>query len=169
MVFTRVQVLDFPQAHPGKCTLCGGQTNNDGRKYIDFGLSVPQYGAVIFCSHCFREINDHIGWISPEVASVIEADMIKAATKLSELEGENDRLRRALSELDFLSVDKPDESSDVVHAEVAELRQRYADLKSELDAERRAQAEDRAPKSTNVGRSKNVPDAKLDELLRNSL
>lgn len=44
---------------PGKCSICGGM-KYDGRKWIDFGLSIDWYGVVYLCTFCFEEIKTQI-------------------------------------------------------------------------------------------------------------
>lgn len=169
MVFTRVQVLDFPQAHPGKCCLCGSQTNNDGRKYVDFGLSVPQYGAIVFCSHCFREINEHLGWTSPEITANMKSIALEDRNAQKRLSEENERLRRALALLDFLpSIGVPD-SSPVGAVPAVDAEQGPSDHKSLATAKRREAAKARVAKPANVRRSEDVQDPELAELLRSSI
>lgn len=51
--------MDRPDMLPGKCSLCGGM-QYDGRKWIDFGLSIDWYGVVYLCTFCFKEIKDQI-------------------------------------------------------------------------------------------------------------
>lgn len=60
---SRFQVLDNPNALPGKCTLCGS-VGGDGRKFVDFGMSLDYYGVVYFCTFCVTELAEAIGFIS---------------------------------------------------------------------------------------------------------
>ncbi len=99
---SRIQVLDFPVMHPGKCALCGSQGNRDGRKYIDFGAQVDRYGAVIFCSECLSEICGYIGWANPEKVYGLETALKAALLEIEVLKEENVSLRAALGNLDFL-------------------------------------------------------------------
>lgn len=52
---SRLKVLDNPVLAPGICCLCGSA--GDGkRKFIDFGKQLDWFGAVYFCTECFREV-----------------------------------------------------------------------------------------------------------------
>jgi hypothetical protein len=97
-----VKVIPHPIALPGKCSLCGASDNDDGRKYVDIGFELDFYGVIYFCTHCFIQIADSIGYIAPEVNEVIYNDMARHANRVSELEAENVKLRVSLSSLDFL-------------------------------------------------------------------
>jgi hypothetical protein len=59
---SRVQVIDVPLLAPGSCVLCG-TVGGDGRKFLDFGKSIKWYGAVYFCTECFREFAEGAGFI----------------------------------------------------------------------------------------------------------
>lgn len=60
---SRVQILERPVALPGKCIICSSASNNEGRKFIDFGYSIDWWGAVYFCTVCFKEVAEDLGWI----------------------------------------------------------------------------------------------------------
>lgn len=95
-------VVDTPYMAPGKCAHCGGTTNRDGRKYLDTGITVPRYGKIYLCSFCIVEIGKLFGLIDQDKLEGAEADRDTLMNSAIKLEEENGRLRRALSELDFL-------------------------------------------------------------------
>lgn len=168
-MFTRVQILDFPQAHPGKCAMCGSQTNNDGRKYIDFGLSVPSYGALVFCSHCFAEINEHLGWYSPAVVNRLKLDWEADSVELKGVKEENERLRRALTLLDFIPSLDISGSRPVGALPEPDVEQGSSDKQSVDLAKRPAKDKQRPAKPANVRGSQNVPNDELAKLLGGSI
>lgn len=104
MVYDRIVVRDYPEVPPSKCALCGGQTRHDGRKYIDLGTNVRGYGALYFCSICLSEICNLLGWLDPVQTAAIKLELDGFRSRVTRLEDENDRLRAALSKLDFVRV-----------------------------------------------------------------
>lgn len=102
MVYDRIVVRDYPEVPPSKCALCGGQTRHDGRKYIDLGTNVRGYGALYFCSICLGQICNILGWLDPVQTAAIKLELDGFRSRTSRLEDENDRLRAALSKLDFV-------------------------------------------------------------------
>jgi hypothetical protein len=109
----RVFTLDFPEKPPGKCSLCGANHRRDGRQYFDFGLSVPRYGVVYLCTVCLTEIANWLNWANPMQVNEMKAAFEAATKELIDMRVENDGLRRALSELDFLSSNKSSDTSSV--------------------------------------------------------
>lgn len=51
---SKFQLLDVPLMSPGKCSNCGA-SKPDGRKYLDFGLTLEYYGVVYICTICLLE------------------------------------------------------------------------------------------------------------------
>lgn len=98
----KVFVLQYPAKAPGKCALCGANHKRDGRQYIDFGLTIPRYGVVYLCTLCMTETAGILGWINPAQAEELKTAYQETIQLLANLREENGRLRRALSELDFL-------------------------------------------------------------------
>lgn len=100
----RVQVLDHPQALPGKCVICGypGGIHGDGRKFVDFQFDIDFYGAVIFCTSCLTNCVNKLGFLSPEQTKELEGKLLKLEESLQRALTENARLRNALDSLDFL-------------------------------------------------------------------
>jgi hypothetical protein len=97
-----LSLVEWPTQHPGKCVNCGCGTRADGRKYVDMGIQVPIYGAIYICEHCIRQLGAFFGLIDK---MIVDAAHEAKEQYLKTLEGvveENGRLRRSLSELDFL-------------------------------------------------------------------
>src|SRR6267154_2524530 len=101
-MYDRVVVRDYPEVPPSKCVLCGGQTRHDGRKYIDLGTNIRGYGALYFCSICLGQICNTLGWLDPIQAAALKLELDGYRSRVTRLEDENDRLRAALSKLDFV-------------------------------------------------------------------
>lgn len=80
----RFQLVDSP-ALPGKCAVCGYSASgenepSDRRQYIDFGMDLDFYGAVVICTVCMIEVAEGLGYILPERADEIitESERVKA-------------------------------------------------------------------------------------------
>lgn len=101
-LLSRFTIQDYPHAAPGKCVLCGANHVRDGRKYVDFGMDVPRYGAVYMCTKCIDELAHLLDYFNPREAKQLESDARLARQQLSEEMKQNERLRIALSNLDFL-------------------------------------------------------------------
>jgi hypothetical protein len=97
-----VKLLPLPVALPGKCIVCGASDNTDGRKYLDFGFEIDFYGVVYFCTHCFSETAKAVGYISPDVASILDTKIEEITADAENFRAENVKLRVALNQLDFL-------------------------------------------------------------------
>lgn len=81
---SRFQLVDSP-ALPGKCAVCGysasGESEpSDRRRYIDFGMDLDYYGAVVICTTCIEEVATGMGYILPERADEIinESERVKS-------------------------------------------------------------------------------------------
>lgn len=103
---SRLNFSDFPTAIPGKCTICGS-VGGDGRKFVDFGLDLEFYGVVYFCTLCFTNALNELGWLSPEQNSAFRKKCNDAIDKIAELEAQNVQLRSALHHTEFLRAVKP--------------------------------------------------------------
>lgn len=57
---SKYRILAVPDVSPGKCANCGA-SKNDGRRYVDFGLHVEFYGAVMLCGECLKDIARTMG------------------------------------------------------------------------------------------------------------
>jgi len=52
----KMEFLTIPRAFPYKCACCGYGGQNDGRQYLDFGLTFDYDGAVYLCTTCVAEL-----------------------------------------------------------------------------------------------------------------
>jgi hypothetical protein len=82
-LLSKIQVVDMPMLHPGKCVSCGASSND--RKYIDLGVDLdpnedPRFvHAIYICSICVQEI------VSVAAASQLDPAKYIKANILSEL------------------------------------------------------------------------------------
>ncbi len=97
----RIQVTKVPLALPGNCAICGfaGGPENDGRSFIDWGLSLEFHGAVIFCSKCFEAAANTIGYVAPEFANRLREAVRELEVSLAKKDGEIVKLSSALDAL----------------------------------------------------------------------
>lgn len=57
---SKYRILQVPDVQPGKCANCGA-SKNDGRRYIDIGLDIQWYGALMLCGLCLKDIATEFG------------------------------------------------------------------------------------------------------------
>jgi hypothetical protein len=100
----RIQFIQHPIALPGICAICGfpGGTNTDGREFVDWGLSLEFYGAVIFCTSCFKSAAEKLGFLSYEDTQLLRRQVSETVEEISMVKAENDHLRVALSKLNLV-------------------------------------------------------------------
>lgn len=122
---SRVKLYDSPDMLPGNCSLCGGR-QYDGRKWIDFGLSIDWYGVVYLCTLCFaeieREINQDEGAFPVASFEALkrenelqQQDLVNLKTANSHLEKRNQVLENELAALKLeLNTVRRDSSSSSV-------------------------------------------------------
>ncbi len=152
MTSSRVKVLQYPVAAPGKCVLCGAQANHDGRVYLDFGLSLRNYGAIYFCSLCMAEMVGELDWTSPEVTKITrEANTLLTLT-VQRLEAENEHLRRALAELNILGVNTGPPVDDSISDQDDGGQQGISDQSPEHDGDGSESGEQGSAKSADEQR-----------------
>jgi hypothetical protein len=78
---TKFRVLSAPIQVPGVCASCGSSSTDD-RNYVDFDMFVDYVGVIYFCTFCFDECANALGYISPEQARVLEAKLEAAEKKI---------------------------------------------------------------------------------------
>lgn len=102
---SRIQILDFPQAAPGHCAICGyaGGIENDDRKFVDWGFSLDFFGAVIICTTCVQTIANALGFLSVVQSEDLLASSFAMVNQVAELEEENGNLRSAIGSLGLVS------------------------------------------------------------------
>jgi len=93
----KVVVLPGPRMQPAKCILCGAP--GDGRPFIDIGCFIDFYGMVYFCGYCIVAISNKLGYISPDQAEVVQANLSAALSENHILAEQDDHLRSVISNL----------------------------------------------------------------------
>lgn len=78
-----VRIIPHPQALPGQCYYCGSATRE---WYLDTGIQMEFYGAVIFCNECMNNMMEISGYASRDTVSKLceENREIKALKELYE-------------------------------------------------------------------------------------
>lgn len=166
MTDSRFSVREWPEVPPSKCMICGAQHKRDGRQYLDFGLNIARYGAVYFCTLCIGEAATMIGYLDPKVARQLETDWNKLNSEVEQCKDENGRLRRALSELDFLGNIRNALSIGNEQSESGENGLADSSDESINDTERRAEAESGSDESNDVVGSSDISsDESIDDIL----
>lgn len=89
---SKFKILAFPEKFPGKCANCGANHHRDGRQYLDFGLSIPRYGAVYFCTLCITEMAEVIGMMTKADADALTNEWKVYQDTVRELTEKNERL-----------------------------------------------------------------------------
>lgn len=87
------ELLDSPQASPGKCGVCG--YSGSDRKFLNTRLDFEFYGILIFCADCVGAMANDFGFLSPDQSS----DIIQ---RLEDNEQELVTLRSAVLQLETL-------------------------------------------------------------------
>jgi hypothetical protein len=104
---------------PGKCAICGyagaGTDGQPRRSFLDIGLDVDYYGAVIFCEQCVVDLVLPLGFHAPEAYDAIVAKLQHATLMLSRMQNDNTHLRAIVSS--GASLTPNSESNAVVSAE----------------------------------------------------
>lgn len=154
-------INDVPVGQPGKCANCGS-SRKDGRMYVDIGLQVDWYGAVIFCTLCLTDIAKNAGLFNRLLS---EIEFLKNRIT------SHDSLRTSVEEISVTLVTKMEEFKE----HVAELRSTIDDISPDSSinvesesatggksgispAELPANAsESKSTKSTSSSRSTNFP------------
>lgn len=115
----RIQFIERPIALPGVCAICGfpGGPQSDGRAFVDWGLQLEFYGAVIFCTSCFKAAAAKLGFLSYEDTQLLRRQVQEYMAEIQTLRAENDHLRMALNSINLVphysnSVSEPEGSKD---------------------------------------------------------
>lgn len=100
----RIQILSRPLALPGCCAICGFNGTNasdltDQRIFVDFNLDVDYYGRIYWCSTCFLQGANNLGWLSVDQAEQLRAKISVLESERIVLLEQNERLRASLSSL----------------------------------------------------------------------
>lgn len=158
MLDSRLTIREWPDVPPSKCIVCGANHRRDGRKYIDFGLNIKMYGAVYFCTICVSEAAKMLGYLNPLDAQKLEEDWEAKNTEVDGLKDQNDKFRRALSELDFLGNIRDAVSNDVADPDEGTSSMADSDNESVNAVERSEDDNARSNESSNEQGPSDVPD-----------
>lgn len=93
---TKFRIVPAPTQVPGICISCGSSRTDD-RDYIDFGLDKDFLGTVYFCTFCMTECANTIGYISPEQARRLEAQVEYYAKKTADFYTKDRALNDAIT------------------------------------------------------------------------
>lgn len=92
---------DRPAMFPHKCVQCGAN-KKDGRKYIDWGLTIEFYGVVYLCSFCFAETMRLAGYVEKQylvaeqaAAEAMRVEIDALYARIDELDGMVSTFKRA--------------------------------------------------------------------------
>lgn len=90
---SKYRIIEVPDVQPGKCANCGA-SKNDGRKYVDIGLHIEWYGALILCGLCLQDIANHFG-LFDEIKQNM-AGLIEDRNTVEELQEQGDKLHETV-------------------------------------------------------------------------
>jgi len=80
---SKFRILNAPTELPGTCASCGASSPDD-RDYIDLGISLDFFGAIYFCTFCYTEGANALGYVSPEQARELEDKLTAAENHIIE-------------------------------------------------------------------------------------
>jgi hypothetical protein len=95
---SRIQVLEAPRMNPGTCVICGAARTDD-RDYLDFGLTIDFYGVVYFCTLCFQEVCNHLGFLTKEQVIALEEENDRFRMHILQFKTKEAALDDAISKL----------------------------------------------------------------------
>jgi hypothetical protein len=137
---SRVQVIETPILAPGHCILCGS-VGGDDRKFLDFGKSIKWFGAVYFCTFCFRDFAEAAGFIPVDSFDSLHNELRALQIKFDQMVAKYKPVADVLEQFSNAS----NSSSDV---------DTYSVLLSKFEASREgAKTESRATSGTEEGDS----------------
>ena len=84
---SRFSIHENPNMAPGTCCVCKSP-GGDGRNFIDFGMQLDVFGSVYFCSYCFVEAAETVGFVPSE-------KLARAQIELAGLHKEHSRLEES--------------------------------------------------------------------------
>lgn len=100
----QISVITDLVALPAKCYYCGGA---DKSSYLDTGIQIEYYGALIFCNECFNAMAEVYGYISPHKAAAYREVIPRMEQKIQELEAQRQAMELAIEELKKAGYDNP--------------------------------------------------------------
>lgn len=146
----------WPEPLPRRCIACG--RGSDGKiHFIDFGMSIDMWGAVLFCTDCYVEGAEAFGLIRPSTAALLK-DTVKALVQ------EREELRNKVAEQEnvIMGLRSLDSTSGPVSDSTARVDDLLAQIRSETSkADAPAEPESVKPsdKSTSGKRSGKLLDS----------
>jgi hypothetical protein len=91
----RFPVIEASQmALPAKCYSCG--SNTPERKYIDLHIDVEYYGVIYFCTDCFRNTANDVGYVSSEEFDILGKELSRVFASEDRTEKRYLAIRNAL-------------------------------------------------------------------------
>jgi hypothetical protein len=81
---------------PGKCYYCGGATKE---KYLDTGIQIEFYGALIICEECMSFLASKMNYITPNIADELKVDNEALKLELADQKLKFMALEQALNSL----------------------------------------------------------------------
>ena len=91
----KIQFVSQP-ALPAKCVCCGNHWKGKGEFMIDFQVSMDDYGALLFCENCAREL---AGLVGIEAIESRNEQIKNLQVRVQEVQEENVRLNTTLDSL----------------------------------------------------------------------
>lgn len=172
---TKYRITDMVDTQPGKCTNCGA-SRTDGRKYIDCGVEVEFYGAIIFCSLCVTDMARNLG-----LFRALELKILQLEEHIAELKNSRD-IREELKKTVLLTyeqikelfderINNPVDNSDLIDSIVTDSDRlageqgTISSTNSTSSKSGSSKPESRTTQQTSKSRSTNVPS--LAELISN--
>lgn len=96
----RFQILEASQLQlPHKCAICGGFSNEGGRKFVSWDLWIEFYGNVYICTICFIGAAKSIGVVTSEHHNIALAQVKAFKAVVETYMRECDDLRAQLDSL----------------------------------------------------------------------
>ena len=85
-----MQLTHSPQALPGSCKGCGSGTK---LPFVDTGWSEDYHGAIYYCRECVATMAELFGFITPEQAAELRANIEEFSDRCNALAAENRSLK----------------------------------------------------------------------------
>ena len=97
---SRFQIHRLALAAPNKCAVCGSVGGDlDERMFIDIGMEQEFYGVVYYCTTCFTECANYLGYASEEQTAEFLIEQLALKDEIVRLENERDGLLTALKSI----------------------------------------------------------------------
>jgi len=80
---SKFRILNAPIEAPGTCASCGASSADD-RDYIDLGIDLEFFGTIYFCTFCYTEGANALGFVNPDQARELEDKLTAAENHIIE-------------------------------------------------------------------------------------